>query len=143
MSPAPRQHTPGPWHLNPRGWVVQSTGDIVTRLECSNNKDWDASLIAAALHAWRLWLWHPLVTFKRPILWILHASYAWMPIGFVLLALAQLGWIGQTLAVHAFAVGVIGGLIIGMLTRTASFINIACWCFRQHGFGAKTNLEDI
>ena len=48
MSPAPRQHTPGPWHLNPRGWVVQSTGDIVTRLECSNNKDWDARLIASA-----------------------------------------------------------------------------------------------
>ena len=45
---SPRQHTPGPWHLNPRGWVVQSTGDIVTRLECSNNKDWDARLIAAA-----------------------------------------------------------------------------------------------
>ena len=45
---SPRQHTPGPWHLNPRGWVVQSTGDIVTRLECSDNKDCDALLIAAA-----------------------------------------------------------------------------------------------
>ena len=48
--PAPHSpaHTPGPWHLNPRGWVVQSTGDIVTRLECSNNKEADARLIAAA-----------------------------------------------------------------------------------------------
>ena len=45
---APAQHTPGPWSLNPRGWVVQSTGDIVTRLECSNNKEEDARLIAAA-----------------------------------------------------------------------------------------------
>jgi type VI protein secretion system component VasF len=27
---------------------VQSTGDIVTRLECSNNKEADARLIAAA-----------------------------------------------------------------------------------------------
>ena len=41
-------HTPGPWYLNPRGWVVQSTGDIVTRLECSYNKEADARLIAAA-----------------------------------------------------------------------------------------------
>ena len=41
-------HTPGPWYLNPRGWVVQSTGDIVTRLECSNNKEADARLIASA-----------------------------------------------------------------------------------------------
>jgi len=40
-------------------------------------------------------------------------------VGFVLLALAQLGWVAQSLAVHAFAVGVIGGLIIGMVTRTA------------------------
>ncbi|MBS0607844.1 MAG: NnrS family protein [Proteobacteria bacterium] len=78
-----------------------------------------ASLAAAVLHAVRLWLWHPAVTLKRPILWILHASYAWLPIGFALLALAQLGWVAQSLAVHAFAVGVIGGLIIGMVTRTA------------------------
>ncbi|MBS0292779.1 MAG: NnrS family protein [Proteobacteria bacterium] len=78
-----------------------------------------ASLAAAVLHAARLWMWHPQVTFKRPILWILHASYAWLPIGFLLLALAQLGWVAQSLAVHAFAVGVIGGLIIGMITRTA------------------------
>lgn len=78
-----------------------------------------AALLAAVLHAWRLWLWHPQVTFTRPILWILHASYAWMPLGFVLLALAQGGWVAQSLAVHAFGVGVIGGLIIGMVTRTA------------------------
>jgi len=64
-------------------------------------------------------MWHPQVTLRRPILWILHASYAWLPVGFVLLALAQLGWVAQSLAVHAFAVGVIGGLIIGMVTRTA------------------------
>lgn len=75
--------------------------------------------VAALLHARRLWLWRPLVTLRRPILWILHFSYAWMPLGFVLLALAQLGWVLETLAVHAFAVGVTGGLIIGMLTRTA------------------------
>ena len=78
-----------------------------------------ASLAAGVMHAVRLWKWHPHVTFKRPILWILHASYAWLPLGFVLLALAQLGWVVPSLAVHAFAVGVIGGLIIGMVTRTA------------------------
>ena len=42
-------HTPGPWCLNPRGWVVQSTGDIVTRLECSNNKEADARLMAGRI----------------------------------------------------------------------------------------------
>ena len=74
---------------------------------------------AAVLHAVRLALWKPWVTLRRPILWILHASYAWMPVGFALLAAALAGWLPQTLAIHALAVGVVGGLIIGMLTRTA------------------------
>jgi uncharacterized protein involved in response to NO len=78
-----------------------------------------ACALAAVLHAARLWQWHPQVTFKRPILWILHAAYAWIPVGFALLAMAQLGWVGMSLAVHAFAVGATGGLIIGMVTRTA------------------------
>lgn len=90
-------------------WVLSAPAPVVLL----------ASLAAAVLHAVRLWLWHPRVTLKRPILWILHASYAWLPIGFALLALAQLGWVNPSLAVHAFAVGVIGGLIIGMVTRTA------------------------
>lgn len=78
-----------------------------------------ASLVAAAMHARRLWSWKPWAPLRRPILWVLHLSYAWMPIGFLLLALAQWGWVAPSLAVHAFAVGVIGGLVIGMITRTA------------------------
>ncbi|AVP59074.1 short-chain dehydrogenase [Pulveribacter suum] len=77
------------------------------------------AVAAAALHAVRLALWKPWVTLRRPILWILHASYAWMPVGFALLAAAQAGWLPESLAVHALAVGVVGGLIVGMVTRTA------------------------
>lgn len=90
-------------------WVFAAPGPL-TMLACAG---------AAVLHAVRLGLWRPWVTFKRPILWILHASYAWLPIGFALLALAQGGWVAASLAVHAFTVGAIGGLIIGMVTRTA------------------------
>jgi len=78
-----------------------------------------ACAVAALLHAVRLWGWQPWVTRQRPILWILHAAYAWLPLGFALLALAQQGQIAPTLAIHAFAVGAMGGLIIGMMTRTA------------------------
>lgn len=76
-------------------------------------------LAAAVLHVVRIWRWQPRVTLDRPILWILHLSCAWFPIAFVLLALAQFGWVASSLAVHALGVGVIGGLIIGMMTRTA------------------------
>jgi uncharacterized protein involved in response to NO len=74
---------------------------------------------AAALQLLRQWHWRPFVTLGRPILWILHLSHAWLPIGFLLLAAAQLGMVPVSAGVHALAVGATGGLIIGMLTRTA------------------------
>jgi uncharacterized protein involved in response to NO len=74
---------------------------------------------AAALQLLRQWHWRPFVTLGRPILWILHLSHAWLPVGFLLLAAAQLGWVPVSAGVHALAVGATGGLIIGMLTRTA------------------------
>jgi uncharacterized protein involved in response to NO len=74
---------------------------------------------AAVLHAVRWLSWAPWVTLTRPILWILHLSYAWIPIGLALLAAAQMGWLAPSAGVHALAVGATGGLIIGMLTRTA------------------------
>ena len=74
---------------------------------------------AAALHLARQWQWQPWVTRGRPILWVLHLAYAWLPVGFALLAAAQLNWLSASAGLHALAVGVTGGLIIGMLTRTA------------------------
>jgi len=74
---------------------------------------------AAVLHAQRLWRWQPLRTRARPILWVLHAAYAWLPIGLVLLALSQVGIVGVSAGIHALAVGTTGGLVIGMITRTA------------------------
>lgn len=78
-----------------------------------------AFALAAALHLARQWQWQPWVTLSRPILWILHAAYAWIALGFGLLAMAQMGWVGVSAGVHALAIGATGGLIIGMVTRTA------------------------
>ncbi|WP_114972056.1 NnrS family protein [Rhodoferax ferrireducens] len=75
--------------------------------------------LASVLHVKRLLTWRPAVTVKRPILWILHAAYAWIPVGLGLLALAQIGLVPVSAGVHALAVGATGGLIIGMITRTA------------------------
>lgn len=75
--------------------------------------------LAAVLQSSRLIAWKPWRTRGRPILWILHLSYSWIPVGFGLLALNQLGWIGVSAGIHALAVGATGGLIIGMVTRTA------------------------
>ena len=53
------------------------------------------------------------------MLWVLHVAYAWIPIGLALLALAELRLVGASAGVHALAVGATGGLVIGMITRTA------------------------
>jgi len=75
--------------------------------------------LAASLHAARLWHWQPWRTRARPILWVLHAAYAWLPVGFGLLAWAQLGGVAASAGIHALAVGATAGLIVGMVTRTA------------------------
>jgi uncharacterized protein involved in response to NO len=54
-----------------------------------------------------------------PLLWILHAGHLWIPVGLLLLAAVQIGWLPASAAVHAFGIGATGGLIIGMITRTA------------------------
>jgi uncharacterized protein involved in response to NO len=80
-----------------------------------------AALAAAAAiaQATRLLGWQPLATARNPLLWILHLSYGWIPIGFVLLALHALGTVSASAALHALAVGATAGLIVGMITRTA------------------------
>ena len=67
----------------------------------------------------RLAGWQPQRTLHAPLLWILHLSYAWIPIGFFLLALAALKLVSASAAFHALSVGSMAGLILGMMSRTA------------------------
>jgi len=90
-------------------WVIAPTGPLTGAV----------AALAALLHAVRQWGWQPWVTRHRPILWILHAACAWLPVGLGLLAAAQFGAVPASAGVHALAVGATGGLIIGMVTRTA------------------------
>jgi len=77
------------------------------------------ALLAAALHAARLALWAPLKTWRRPILWILHLSYAWIVVHLALRGLTGFGVLPYALGAHALTVGAIGGMTLGMMTRTA------------------------
>jgi len=77
------------------------------------------ALVVAAVHALRLYLWQPWRTFGTPIVWVLHVAYAWIVVHLVLRGLAALGLPGELLAIHALTIGAIGGMTIGMMTRTA------------------------
>lgn len=70
-------------------------------------------------HALRLAMWQPLKTIRKPIVWILHASYAWIAAHLLLRALSLIDVVPPGIATHALTVGAIGGLTLGMMTRTA------------------------
>jgi uncharacterized protein involved in response to NO len=62
----------------------------------------------------------PLATWRNPILWSLHAALVWLPIGYFLRSYAAIDpSVTTTPGVHALTIGVIGGLTLAMMTRTA------------------------
>ncbi len=73
----------------------------------------------ALAHGARLVLWAPLKTRRNPLLWILHASYGWIVVHLALRAAAEFEWVTPGPATHALTIGVIGGMTLGMMTRTA------------------------
>ena len=89
-------------------WVAGVPGPLMAAL----------GVLACCATGVRLAGWRPYRTLRLPLLWILHLSYAWIPVGFLLLGLAALGIGSASTAFHALAVGSMGGLILGMMTRT-------------------------
>jgi uncharacterized protein involved in response to NO len=77
------------------------------------------AVAACAIHAWRWALWQPWRTMRVPLVWVLHLAYLWVPVHLALRALAEVGTVGPSVATHALTVGAVGGLVIGMMTRTA------------------------
>ncbi|MEO8627961.1 MAG: NnrS family protein [Betaproteobacteria bacterium] len=78
-----------------------------------------ALVFAALIHGMRWSLWAPHKTLRTPLVWVLHAAYAWIPIHFALRVASELQLIVAPVSTHALTVGAIGGLTIGMMTRTA------------------------
>ena len=79
----------------PRGDALDvatiATTAVALALAASRDRGWPpaaTAALAAALHAVRLARWQPWAARRQAILWILHLSYAWIPVGLLLLALA-------------------------------------------------------
>ncbi len=77
------------------------------------------SIALFALQLLRLAGWYQTALWQHPLLWILHAGYGFIVLGFGLQAFAQLGWLASSIALHAFTVGGIGGLTLGMMARVS------------------------
>jgi uncharacterized protein involved in response to NO len=77
------------------------------------------ALAAAAAHAWRHRLYHPLQVWRDPMLWSLHAGHLWLVTGLAFLGLSSFGLMPLSPALHALTVGAIGTLTLSMMCRVA------------------------
>jgi len=76
--------------------------------------------MAAMAHVIRLAGWYTRKVWSVPLLWVLHLGYAWIALGFALLALSAAGLSTATgSSLHAFTAGAIGVLTLGMMTRVS------------------------
>jgi uncharacterized protein involved in response to NO len=73
--------------------------------------------VLAVLHGIRLVWWHTPGIWKKPLLWILFLAYGFFVVGFVLRTLSAFLPISPFLGLHAFAVGGVGLVTIGMMAR--------------------------
>lgn len=81
-----------------------------------------AALLAAAggASAVRLLRWWSWALLREPLLWVLHAGYAWLALGLLLLG-ASIGLpeaVPLTSGVHALTAGTIGVMTLGLMVRT-------------------------
>lgn len=78
------------------------------------------AVVAALSHAVRLARWRGLATTSEPLLFVLHAAYLWLPVGYALTALAAFGLVFPvTSALHALTMGAIGNMILAVTSRVA------------------------
>jgi uncharacterized protein involved in response to NO len=77
------------------------------------------ALLTAGLNAWRLANWFVFRIWFVPLLWVLCLGYSWLILGFIFTAFAAWEVILPSFALHAFTVGGIGVLTIGMMARVS------------------------
>ena len=77
---------------------------------------WVAAGVAAAV---RLARWFQPGVWSNPLLWSLHTAFIFLTAGCFLQGAAAAGWVALPLARHAFTVGCIGMVCIGMMSRVA------------------------
>ncbi|PMR70221.1 NnrS [Halomonas heilongjiangensis] len=75
--------------------------------------------LAALANAVRLGRWGGLASWREPLLWGLHGSYAFIPVGLAMWALAALGVFRAELAVHALTIGGMGTMMLAMMSRVS------------------------
>ena len=77
------------------------------------------SILQLCLHAWRMRGWYTPGLWSKPLLWSLYIGYGFLPLGFMLKAFSIWWSVAPDLALHAFVVGGVGLMTIGMMSRVS------------------------
>ncbi|HEB91982.1 MAG TPA: NnrS family protein [Gammaproteobacteria bacterium] len=93
-------------------WISDAFLDNVT------TTGWLAGALLV-LHIVRLIGWHTPGIWQKPLLWVLYIAYLWIIFGFALKFALLFTDISPSLAVHAFTVGGIGMMTVGMMARVS------------------------
>ncbi len=75
--------------------------------------------VLCVLHIVRMAGWYTKLIWKKPLLWSIYLSYAFVILGFFLCAIMGFYDISYFLSLHAFAYGGIGFMTISMMSRVA------------------------
>ena len=75
--------------------------------------------LAAIINGIRVVSWYGHRYWQVPLLWVLHLGYGWIVVGFLLKAAASFELIAAQFTIHAFTVGGIGVLTLGMMARVS------------------------
>jgi uncharacterized protein involved in response to NO len=79
-----------------------------------------AVMLAGVLQLVRLARWRGWRTWSEPLVLVLHAGYAWVPLGLLLLGASVAGaGFPATAAVHALTAGAIATMILAVMTRAS------------------------
>ncbi len=79
-----------------------------------------AALACTLIHAWRVARWQGWRVADVPLVLIMHLGFAWLIFAFALKTVAELtGFVPETAWLHAFTVGSLGMMMLGLMTRVS------------------------
>lgn len=77
------------------------------------------SIISGGVHLIRLMGWQVRRIRRISLVWVLHLGYLWLVLGFFLSGLSSIGLLPAVLPLHAFAIGGVSLIILGMISRVS------------------------
>lgn len=73
--------------------------------------------VAGVLQSIRVWRWKGWLAWSEPLVWVLHTSYLFVPLGLFCLAAAATDWIGHVAALHTLTAGAIACMTLSVMSR--------------------------